>query len=84
MTPVVGRQRLLDDLDCVSGALYRTLQSANPIENLNGFVAGYTRNVERWRHGSMIIRWVSAAVLEAQKHSIGRGLSSNLMHGHNT
>ncbi len=52
----------------VSGALYRTLQSTNPIENLNGSVAAYTRNVKRWRSGSMIVRWVSAALLEAQKH----------------
>jgi transposase-like protein len=52
----------------VSGALYRTLRSTNPIENLNGSVTGYTRNVKRWRSGSMIVRWVSAALLEAQKH----------------
>ena len=52
----------------VSGPLYRTLCSTNPIENLNGSVAAYTRNVKRWRSGSMIVRWVSAALLEAQKH----------------
>jgi transposase-like protein len=49
----------------VSGTLYRTLRSTNPIENLNGSVAAYTRNVKRWRSGSMIVRWVSAALLEA-------------------
>lgn len=52
----------------ISGVLNRTLRSTNPIENLNGSVAEYTRNVKRWRHGSMIVRWVSAALLEAQEH----------------
>jgi transposase-like protein len=52
----------------ISGPLYRTLRGTNPIENLNGSVAEYTHNVKRWRHGSMIVRWVSAALLEAQKH----------------
>ena len=47
------------------GTLYRTLRSTNTIENLNGSVATYTRNVKRWRGGSMLLRWVSAAVLEA-------------------
>ena len=49
----------------LQGALYRTLRSTNTIENLNGSVATYTRNVKRWRGGSMLLRWVSAAVLEA-------------------
>ena len=51
----------------IQGSLYRTLRSTNTIENLNGGVATYTRNVKRWKGGSMIVRWVSAAVLEAQK-----------------
>lgn len=51
----------------VEGALYRTLRSTNPIENLNGSVADYTRNVKRWRGGGMILRWVGAAVIEARK-----------------
>lgn len=51
----------------IEGALYRALRSTNPIENLNGGIATYTRNVKRWRSGSMILRWVSAAVLEAQQ-----------------
>ena len=52
----------------VDGALYKTLHTANPIENLNGGVEDYTQNVKRWRGGRMILRWVSAGVLEAQKH----------------
>lgn len=49
------------------GALYRTLRSTNVIENLNGSVAAYTRNVRRWRGGSMLKRWVCAAILDASK-----------------
>ena len=51
----------------IEGALYRTLRSTNPIENLNGSIATYTRNVKRWQGGSMIVRWASAAVLDATK-----------------
>ena len=51
----------------IEGALYRTLRSTNPIENLNGSIATYTRNVKRWQGGSMIVRWASAAVLDAEK-----------------
>lgn len=49
------------------GALARTLASTNPIENLNSALATYTRNVKRWRGGLMIQRWISAALLEAEK-----------------
>ncbi len=51
----------------LQGALYRTLRSTNTIENLNDSVATYTRNVKRWRGGSMLVRWVSASVLEASQ-----------------
>jgi transposase-like protein len=51
----------------IEGSLYRTLRSTNPIENLNGSIATYTRNVKRWQGGSMILRWASAAVLDASK-----------------
>jgi putative transposase len=51
----------------IEGALYRTLRSTNPIENLNGSVADYTKNVKRWRGGGMLLRWVGAALVEARK-----------------
>lgn len=51
----------------VGGTLWKTLRSTNPIENLNGGVAQFTRNVRRWRGGSMILRWVGSAILEAEK-----------------
>jgi transposase-like protein len=51
----------------VGGTLWKTLRSTNPIENLNGGVAQFTRNVRRWRNGSMILRWVGSAILDAEK-----------------
>ena len=49
----------------IDGALYLTLRSTNPIENLNGAVAHHTRNVKRWRDGQMVLRWVGAALHQA-------------------
>ena len=49
-------------------ALYKTLRTTNPIENLNDSIATYTRNVKRGRGGSMVVRWVASAVLEAAKN----------------
>lgn len=51
----------------VSGALYRVLRTTNPIENLNGSVAWYCRNVKRWRGGQMVLRWVCAALSDAEQ-----------------
>ena len=49
----------------VTGALYRTLRTTNPIENLNGSVARYCRNVKRWGNGQMVLRWVASALSDA-------------------
>ncbi len=49
----------------IGGALYRTLRTTNPIENLNGSVAHYTRNVKRWHDGAMTLRWVASALSDA-------------------
>ena len=46
--------------------LERTLSTTNAIENLNGGVRDITRRVKRWRGGTMIRRWVAAAVLERE------------------
>ncbi len=57
---------LLDmDMDTT---LYRSLRSTNPIENLQGSIRRITRNVKRWRSGTMVVRWVATAFLEAQSH----------------
>ena len=54
----------LQDLG-ITGALYRTLRTTNPIENLNGSVAHYSRNVRRWKDAAMILRWVASALSDA-------------------
>ena len=51
----------------LTGALHLTLRLTNAIENLNGSVERCTRNVKRWRGGEMIQRWVSAALLDAER-----------------
>jgi putative transposase len=50
----------------ITGALYRTLRTTNPIENLNGSIAHYTRNVKRWRDGQMTLRWIASALSDAK------------------
>lgn len=49
----------------IGDALYRTLRSTNPIENLNGLIAHYTRNVKRWKDGRIVLRWVARALADA-------------------
>jgi transposase-like protein len=51
----------------ITGALYRTLRTTNPIENLNGLIADYTHNVKRWRDGQMVLRWVASALSDARQ-----------------
>lgn len=41
------------------------MRSTNPIENLNGSIARYTRNVKRWKDGQMVLRWVASAFSDA-------------------
>lgn len=47
--------------------LSRFFATTNPIENMNSTIRRITRNVKRWRDGSMIRRWVALAIVEAQK-----------------
>ena len=51
----------------ISGTLYKKLRSTNAIENLNSGIATYSKNVKRWQGGTMVVRWVSAAIVEAEK-----------------
>jgi putative transposase len=51
----------------IEGALYRTLRTTNPIENLNGLIAHYSRNVKRWRDGEMVLRWIAHSLNEASR-----------------
>src|SRR5437667_341080 len=51
----------------VTGALYRTVRSTNAIENLNGLLGDFVRNVRRWRNGRMLVRWIAAGLREAAR-----------------
>lgn len=51
----------------VTGALYRTLRTTNAIENLNGLVGRFVRNVRRWRNGRMLVRWIATGLQEVQR-----------------
>ena len=51
----------------VRGSLKRTLQSTNPIESMIECVRRTSRNVKRWQHGEMCLRWTAAGMLEAER-----------------
>jgi putative transposase len=51
----------------VTGALDRSLRTTNAIENLNGLVGHFMRNVRRWRDGAMLVRWIAAGLQDAQQ-----------------
>ena len=48
-------------------ALHQSLRSTNPIENLQSSTRRVTRNVKRWKGGSIALRWTVSAVLETEK-----------------
>ena len=50
----------------VGPALSKTLRSTNPIENLQGTLKRVSRNVKRWRGGSMALRWAVTGLLVAE------------------
>lgn len=49
------------------GALFRTLRSTNPIENLQGLFKRLTKRVKRWRDGTMARRWAVTGLMDAAK-----------------
>lgn len=48
--------------------LERALSTTNAIENVNNGLRRITSRVKRWRGGSMILRWIGAALQELQGH----------------
>jgi len=48
-------------------ALIRCLSTTNIIENPNGAVRRVTDRVSRWRDAEMVMRWMAAAYLEAER-----------------
>lgn len=51
----------------VSDRLRRSLATTNPIESLISRTRHVQRNVKRWRGGTMVVRWMTAAIAEATK-----------------
>ena len=47
--------------------LRRSLACTNIVENALGTARQVARNVKRWRHAGMALRWTAAGLLEAQK-----------------
>ena len=47
--------------------LRRSLACTNIIENALGTVRQVSRNVKRWRHAEMALRWTAAGMMEAHK-----------------
>lgn len=47
--------------------LERTLSTTNSIENVNSVIRRILQRVKRWRDGTMIKRWVAAALLDAER-----------------
>jgi putative transposase len=43
----------------------RTLHSANPVESMIEICREHSKNVKRWRDGTMALRWCAAGMLEA-------------------
>src|SRR2546423_6725699 len=49
----------------VPPTLARTLRSTNTIESMIGICRDHSRNVKKWRDGTMALRWCAAGMLEA-------------------
>ena len=56
------------DLD-VPGLLQKSLRSTNAIESSFSIAAKNTKNVKNWKNGKMVQRWVSAALLDAERRA---------------
>lgn len=50
----------------VGDRLARTLTSTNPVESMISIARTTTRNVKRWRDGTMVKRWAAAGMLNAE------------------
>lgn len=47
--------------------LARSLRSTNPIESPQGLIARFSRRVKNWSSAGMVLRWHSAACLDAEQ-----------------
>lgn len=53
----------------IPGLLQRSLRSANTIESAFSMVSKNFRNVKNWKNGTMVQRWVCAALLDAENRA---------------
>jgi len=51
----------------LNGSLLDTFKSTNPIESMNSIARDVTGNVKRWKNGKMVVRWMAAGLLDAEK-----------------
>lgn len=51
----------------LSGSLLDTFKSTNPIESMISITRDLTGNVKRWKNGKMVMRWMAAGLLDAEK-----------------
>ena len=51
----------------LTGVLAKTLETTNPIENMNGGIRRITDRVKHCRGGQMALRWVASGALEASR-----------------
>jgi transposase-like protein len=51
----------------VPPTLARTLHSTNPIESMIEICREHSKNVQRWRDGTMALRWCAAGMIEADR-----------------
>lgn len=53
----------------IPGQLQKSLRSTNAIESGFSMAAKNVRNVKNWKNGTMVQRWVSAAMLDAERRA---------------
>jgi putative transposase len=51
----------------LSPSLLDTFKSTNPIESMISIARDVTGNVKRWKNGKMVVRWMAAGLLDAEK-----------------
>jgi putative transposase len=51
----------------LKGSLLDTFKSTNPIESMISIARDVTGNVKRWKNGKMVVRWMAAGLLDAEK-----------------
>jgi putative transposase len=53
----------------IPGLLQRSIRSTNAIESGFSMVAKNLRNIKCWKNGTMVQRWLSAALLDAERRA---------------